>query len=114
MPTDLSRDDQIKYGSAAVAVILIGFFGLSYWMAAPQIGTDEEVYKTVDALFTAVTSKDRTRLDDCEKRIRTYRDEKKLPPAASTRLEKILKQAQSGQWDTSAQTLYQFMLAQRR
>lgn len=114
MSTELSRRDQIKVGAVVIILFLVGFFGIRFWMAPPQMGTDEEVFKTVDALFTAVTTKDRTRLDDCEKRLRTYRDEKKLPPAASDRLEKIVKLAQSGQWDASAQTLYRFILGQRR
>lgn len=112
--TELSRNDQLKLGAAAFAVILVGLFAFRFWMAPPQMGADEEVFTTVDALFTAVTTKDPVRLDDCWKRLQTYRDEKKLPASASNRLHKIIQQAKSGQWDASAHVLYDFMLAQRR
>ena len=84
------------------------------WMSAPQIGTEDHVFQTVDALFTALTSRDTQRLADCEQRLHDYRDEGSLPDAAANSLDSIIKQARSGQWEPSAHRLYDFMLAQRR
>ncbi len=80
----------------------------------PQMGADEEVFKTVNALFTALTSKNTSRLDDCGKRLRDYREAGKLPETAAKSLDSIMKQAREGQWDPAARRLYEFMLVQRR
>ena len=82
--------------------------------ALGQIGTDDEVFKTVDALFTAITSKNSQRLDECEQRLKTARDEGKLSSRAAANLEAIIVAARAGGWDGSARRLYHFMLAQRR
>ncbi len=79
----------------------------------PQLEADEEVFNTVDALFTALTSRDVSRLDDCEQRLKGYREEERLPSAASKVLDAVIQQAQAGDWEPAAQRLYDFMLAQR-
>jgi hypothetical protein len=79
----------------------------------PQLEADEEVFNTVDALFTALTSRDPSRLDDCELRLNGYRDEDRLAPAASKVLDAVMQQAHAGDWEPAARRLYDFMLAQR-
>lgn len=99
----------------AAGVLMLGgiVLFLRLWMAPPQIGPDEDVFKTVDALFTAINSHDQQRLQDCRHRLQAYHRDGKLPSAAAKRLDAIIKQADSGQWRESARVLYDFMLIQR-
>ena len=109
------------YDTNRVAVIVAGIlllvaaaFMARSWVAAPQMGTDEEVFTTVDALFTAMTTRDKKRLEDCSQRLTTYRKEGKIPVSAANNLDGMIKTAESGQWEASARQLYKFMMAQRR
>jgi hypothetical protein len=111
--TDLNRR-QIAWLSIGAIGVLLLVFVVRWLMSPPQMGADEAVFNTVDALFTAVTSKDLKRLEDCESRLRSYQDEGKLPPAAAKTLDSIIKQARSGQWKPASERLYGFMYAQRR
>jgi hypothetical protein len=86
----------------------------SYLNRPPQMGSDEEVFKTVDALFTAVTARDEKLLGDCEQRLKGYRDEGKLPREAADALNAIIRQARSGHWESAAESLCDFMKVQRR
>lgn len=96
-----------------VVLLLAITFAYRSIVASPQIGADEEALKTVDALFTAITSKDTERLTDCEQRLHSQRESGTLPASAARRLDRLIQQARGGQWDASAHQLYDFMLAQR-
>ena len=80
----------------------------------PQMGADEEVFNTVDALYTAVRNQDVTQLKKCEERLNTYQQAGKLPKPSAEYLESVIAKANGGGWQTAAQWLYDFMLAQRR
>lgn len=80
----------------------------------PQMGADEGVFRTVDALFTAVTARDERQLGDCERRLRGYREEGRLPEGAAEYLDGVIGQARGGDWEAAAKELYEFMSAQRR
>ena len=95
---------------AFVAIVVLVQILRSY----PQIGQDEEVYKTVDALFTALNSRDTQRLSDCEQRLRSFRESGSLSISAAKNLDAIIKKARTGEWQTSAHKLYDLILAQRR
>ena len=77
-------------------------------------GADEEVFTSVDALFTAVTAHDQRLLDQCANRLQTLSGAGKLPREASVYLEGIAARARAGKWQKSAEQLYSFMFAQRR
>lgn len=96
------------------ALIFIIGFTIEYAFRKPQIGSSDEAFKTVDALFTAMTTKDQQRLDDCQQRLEQFREAGELNPGAAAHLDKLIQRAQSGDWDKSARELYDFMLAQRR
>jgi hypothetical protein len=78
------------------------------------MGADEDVFKNVDALYTAVRNQDEKRLGECEQRLQADRDAGKLPPAAAGYLDSVIRQARAGRWEPAAQSLYDFMRAQRR
>lgn len=92
--------------AAVVALIL--------WNRTPQLGTDEEVFRTVDALFTAVTARDEKLLAQCEQRLKAHRDAGRLPADAADRLDGVIAKAHSGSWGPAAERLYDFMKSQKR
>jgi hypothetical protein len=112
----IDRIDRNRLASILVALTAFaaGAFFVQYLRSCPQIGSDEEVSKTIDALFTALTSKDVQRLSDCEQRLQSYREAGDLPHSAAANLEGMIKQARAGEWESSARILYDFILAQRR
>lgn len=114
-----SANDSTRRRVALVAVSVAGLLILAWlflwwWSRPPQMGADEEVAKAVDALFTAVTARDEKRLADCEQRLRTFQETGKLPLKASAYLDNIIGKARAGGWESAAQTLYDFVRAQRR
>lgn len=80
----------------------------------PQMGPDKDVFNTVDALFTAITAHDAKQLAQCEQRLKDYHASGKLPESAFSYLTDIMATAHDGKWQSAAETLYSFMLAQRR
>jgi hypothetical protein len=96
---------------AAVAAFLVL---AGYFLRTPQMGTDEDAFKTVDALFTAIQMKDEAKLAQCESRLHAHRDAGRLAPAAAAHLDRIIARARAGEWEPAGRTLYDFMLAQRR
>jgi hypothetical protein len=96
-----------------VAVALLGV-AVAYWMRPPQMGADEDVFRTVDALYTAVRSRNEVQLARCEERLQSYRGAGKLPKKSAEYLTRVIAKARSGRWETATEELYDFMLAQRR
>jgi hypothetical protein len=78
------------------------------------MGADEDVFRTVDALFTAVTARDERLLGQCAQRLQDYRAAGRLPPDAADALDRIIAKARAGSWETAAERLYDFMRAQKR
>lgn len=105
------RPIQIVCALAAVAGIL---FLVQAFKEPPQVGADEEVFATVDELFTALTSRDDSRPDDCEERLLAFREAHRLPDKAADFLDAVIDEARSGQWEPAAKHLYDFMHRQRR
>lgn len=100
------------------ALGLVVFSG-AVWLALslrtpPQMGPDEEVFTTVDALFTAVTARDEKRLGECEARLKSYREAGKLPKKSADVLDGVIAKSRGGGWEAAAKRLYDFMLAQKR
>ncbi len=101
----------VLLGLVAVAVLAAV---IAYFNRPAQIGASEEVFNTVDALYTAVRNRDEKRLTECEQRLTGYRDAGKLPADAADELSSIITKARGGSWDSAAERLYDFMRAQRR
>jgi hypothetical protein len=108
------RERIARYVLIGMFVIAGGWVAYGYWSRPPQMGRSEEVFRTVDALYTAIRSKDAARVDSCEARLNGYRDAGKLPASAANRLSGIIGTARAGSWQTAAERLYDFMLAQQR
>ena len=78
-------------GLLVVGVVLANLLG-----RPPQMGASEEVFDTVDALYTAVRNRDEKRVGECEVRLRGYRQEGKLPADAADALDAIVRKARAG------------------
>ena len=94
---------------ALIAVCWYFFFS-----SPPQMGIDSDVFRTVDALYTAVRAKDEPRVGQCATTLSTHREAGKLPANAADYLDDIVARSRSGDWDSATRRLYDFMLAQRR
>src|SRR5579871_4234946 len=76
------------------------------WLGrAPQIGGDKDAIKAVDALFTAVASRNESWLRECEERLHALRDADRLPRSASDYLDGIIGMARTGDWRRAAKEL---------
>jgi hypothetical protein len=97
---------------------LVGMVALTvlyhYLTRPPQMGTSDEVFNTVDALYTAVRLKDVPKIEACEKRLLQAKEKGELPKEAAKSLTKIIQTAKEGSWQSATERLYEFMLAQRR
>jgi hypothetical protein len=103
---------KVVIGTVAAALLVIGV-GYTWCGRAPQVGGDKESIKVVDALYTAVSSRNATRLTQCEERLHALRDEGKLPRKAADYLDGLIATARSGDWGRATHKLFDFMRAQR-
>lgn len=97
----------------AVLAIVVGvyFFGFG---KPPQMGPDEEVFRAVDALYTAVTARNDKLLGECEKRLQGLKNAGKLPATAADYLDGVIATGRAGNWQAAAERLYDFMKNQQR
>ncbi len=102
------------YVLAGLATIALLVIVVTWFNRPPQMGTDPDVFKTVDALYTAVGMKDEAKVAQCEKRLHAYRDAGTLPESSAAFLDRVIAKCRAGKWESAAETLYEFMLAQRR
>jgi len=107
--------------SRVAGYVLIGVVGFAaialavhYFTRPPQMGTDDDVFKTVDALYTAIRMKDTGKLAQCEQRLHAQREAGKLPSGPAEYLDGVIAKARGGDWDSAVERLYEFMSAQRR
>jgi len=100
----------------AIAGIALSLFALGIVGCGrpPQIGGDKETFKTVDALYTAVSLRDAGKVDQCAAKLKSLRDADKLPEAASRSLDAIIAQTKDGQWEPALEQLSTFMEGQSR
>lgn len=111
-PTRQNRIVLLALGGVVAVAAGIVLFGLL--SRPPQMGASDEVFRTVDALYTAVRNRDEKRVGECERRLHAYRESGELPAAAADALDAVVRQTRSGEWEAAAERLYEFMLAQRR
>jgi hypothetical protein len=80
----------------------------------PRIAlNDEQVVNTVDALFTALSTRDTIRLEECDRRLKVYQKNDQISPAVAAALDSIVAKAREGKWEPAARRLYDFILGQR-
>ncbi len=104
---------RILLGVLTLIVLGAGVALYFKYRSPPQMGADPAVFKTVDALYTAVRAKDVERMAQCEQRLRTAHAEGRLPDAAWDDLTAVIETARAGEWQDATESLYDFMLGQR-
>jgi len=76
------RNLRIGFTLIGIGLILVAG-GFVYWIQIPpQLGTHDESFLTVDALYSAVRDRNGTQLQDCEVKLKSYVDSGKLPEPA--------------------------------
>ncbi|HEY6565866.1 MAG TPA: hypothetical protein VIY86_15395 [Pirellulaceae bacterium] len=102
--------------TVGVALALsLGIAGWWYWgRTPPQMGPDEDVFRTVDALYTALRMRDSARVSRCAARLQSYFEAGNLPEEGFSYLADVVRRSQAGEWDPAIRSLYRFMRAQRR
>ena len=113
-----SRARPLQHPAVVWSVALICGGATLWWVLSlrrpPQMGPNEEVFHTVDALFTAVTAHDEKLLAQCESRLQAHREVGHVPPEAAEYLDNVIQKARGGSWQSAAERLYDFMRVQRR
>jgi outer membrane protein assembly factor BamD (BamD/ComL family) len=91
-----------NFSGAVLLMILLAGCG-------PPAVNSPEAERSVDALYTAVTSRRPELLDQCEQRLKQLLTEEKLTPSAHGELADIIQQARQGEWQEAAETLDSFI-----
>jgi hypothetical protein len=99
--------------AAAGAALLLFEGWFFFWDRPPQFGGDKESFKIVGALYTAVSSRDATRLAHCEEQLHALRDQGKLPRPAADYLDGLIRTARQGNWKMATHKIFDFMRAQK-
>ena len=108
------RNLRLGFGLIGIGLVVIAC-AFVYWISIPpQMGPHDESFQTVDALYTAVRERDDKQLLACEVKLKSYADSGKLPEPAWRYLNRVIHKAQDGRWQPAAESLYDFMLVQRR
>lgn len=107
----MSKPLQITACVLFFAAVTLSFSGCGQ---PSQIGSDEEVFNEVDALYTAVTAKRADLLDQCYARLEELHRQGDLPTDAFDELTAICETARQDEWQSAAETLYEFMRGQRK
>jgi hypothetical protein len=118
----LSRADLATSGKKVMMRRFLGMTTLALLAAIPlsgcgaptQIGADPETFKTVDALYTAVSLREPARVDACLATLKSLRDDDKLDAAPYDAIEAMTAEAKGGSWESAQSRLAQFMRGQRR
>ena len=117
MPTDATARVRSRVAAvtlAGCAAVIAAAVLLYLVTRPPQMAANPDVFRTVDALYTAVRLKDAGKVGECERRLHAHRDRGELPAAAAGSLDAIVATARGGDWRAAAERLYEFMSEQRR
>jgi hypothetical protein len=108
----MNRFNTVRIPIAAGALFLS--LSLPGCWSPPQIGSDRETFKAVDALYTAVSLRDQKLVESCIARLKDLKSAGKVPEAAFVSLDSIVEDAKEGKWEPSQERLAGFMEGQRR
>ena len=100
--------ERIRFCTLA-GLLLTGFMVIIMGCGGPPALESEEAFSTADALYTAITSRRTELLDKSETRLVELKDTGKLSNHAFERLDEIMEQARSGNWQDAAEELDSFI-----
>lgn len=93
-------------GIALVVVLVVGYQAWRYYSMPPKLQASSEATKTLDAMFTALTARDSTKLAACMDRIEQHFAAGKLGRKATAQLRYCAELASEGSWEQAAKHLY--------
>lgn len=108
-----ARRTKVAAGLLGLLAVAIGV-GFYWFGGPPQMNGDDDVFRTVDALFTAIRASDERLVEDCQRRLRAYGEQGRLSRPAAAYLDDLIALARDGNRRLAAERLYQFMKGQRR
>ena len=92
-----------------------GYLALALSGCSPaQIGPDDDAFKAVDALYTAVSLRDPKLVARCDAKLKALLAANKLPAGAAKSLDAIIAEAGQSNWEPAIDHLSSFMEGQRR
>ena len=97
---------------AFVVVLFGGYQAWRWYSTPPALLASPEAKKTLDGLFTALTSRDEIKLATCMKRIEVQFAEGKLSEKAVNEARSCCKMAQADSWEKAAKRLYWLIFEQ--
>ncbi|MEO8270756.1 MAG: hypothetical protein ABI557_13615 [Aureliella sp.] len=102
------QTNRVRYsiGIALVVVLFVGYQAWRYYSVPPKLQASEEATKNLDAMFTALTARDSTRLAACMERIEEHVAAGKLSRKATADLRYCAELARNGSWEQAAKHLY--------
>ena len=68
-PPNNSSRHRLYFAAGATGLAIVSIVWFTWWNRPPQMGADEGVFATVDALFTAVRARDERLIGQCEQRL---------------------------------------------
>jgi predicted negative regulator of RcsB-dependent stress response len=106
-PANQTRSTRYYLFGILMALVLFGGYQLwRYYSRPPRLQASAEATKTLDALFTALTSRDSAQLAACMERIETHFSAGKLGYNATAELRYCNELANAGSWEQAAKRLY--------
>lgn len=100
-------------GSGTAAILLLGGWAWHYYSTPPPLQASPQAAKTLDAMFTALTSRDQKNLSACIERIEQYSQQGMLATRAAAELRSCNDLATAGSWEQAAERLYWVIYEQR-
>jgi hypothetical protein len=98
--------------ASACAIVLICAMSVAGCQKTPQLG-NEECLGAADALWTAITAKDQSLVDQSEQVLKQLHAESKLTAEALDHLQEVIATARGGDWDGARGDLKSFVRGQR-
>jgi hypothetical protein len=106
---------RIKAVLGCIVIVIAALMAVFVVRQQPaQLPPNDEVFRTVDALFTAITAHDERRIADCGKRLQGFEASGAIPKRASVQLERVIEITHAGDYQSAAKRLYYFMEGQKR
>lgn len=99
-----------EWRSAVLVVLAAGAIGCG---GSPDV-TSETGLKSLDALYTAVTSRKPELVDQCAKQVSRLKESGDLSGSAADTLEGVIQRAKAGEWQQSAENLDKYIRLQTR
>lgn len=97
-----------------IAVLLCAMSLVWAGCGPPQVLNSDESLKSLDALWTAVTSQKSELLANAAKDLKRMHDQKRMSDAGWRSIDAIIKQAELGDWQGAAKKLRDFIKGQRK